>query len=479
MGVAASHAGEVAILLNNVTCDRLISLGDEDDGWEHDKKPVYKITEDELCYRDAVNRKVAQGVRVERVAGNHDEKLRDSRILGGSYGGIGVEDEVQIDFDDGTRGLFVHGDKYDFWDRLIGHAFHAAGAITGLSPLYYKLFKAQNDFWRDHPAAAERIDGILKTPVKLAGFFYQPLSVALRRMVAGAHYSAARDYRENPELIDRLERSIHADQELKDRQIDVLVTGHNHRPTVKRINGFLYCNSGDWVENLTALARTKSGIWAVLDFRQLMEDYELDTDLAPDPALRRMSLKQARAAQRLWPGYDRGRLLGKIGEAERQIRRDERLAGINRKVAGIFHSLADGPSREAVDQLKETLLEEFQRHVIKAEKHHRLIRKWQEAARNGVDPAKVGSKLTHHRERWQDHDRIGHKIDSVLRDGLSRPALALAGIFSAEADRLDAKILKNREKADTVRAALRPWRPESALSALTARTPDKPVALAA
>ena len=35
--------------------------------------------------------------------------------------------------------------------------------------------------------------------------------------------------------------------------VDGVICGHIHQPVVKTISGILYCNTGDWIENCTAL----------------------------------------------------------------------------------------------------------------------------------------------------------------------------------------------------------------------------------
>jgi hypothetical protein len=70
---------------------------------------------------------------------------------------------------------------------------------------------------------------------------------------------------------------------------DVVVCGHVHSPQQRTEGSVLYLNSGDWVENLTALEYAH-GEWQVYHYNEL--DYELrnprldvalsDADLAED-----------------------------------------------------------------------------------------------------------------------------------------------------------------------------------------------------
>ena len=45
---------------------------------------------------------------------------------------------------------------------------------------------------------------------------------------------------------------------------DGVVCGHIHHPAIREIDGVLYCNDGDWVENCSSLIETTSGRLALL-----------------------------------------------------------------------------------------------------------------------------------------------------------------------------------------------------------------------
>ena len=53
------------------------------------------------------------------------------------------------------------------------------------------------------------------------------------------------------------------------RRFDGVVCGHIRRAQIREIGGVLYCNDGDWVESLTALAELASGELRILDWRTL------------------------------------------------------------------------------------------------------------------------------------------------------------------------------------------------------------------
>ena len=53
--------------------------------------------------------------------------------------------------------------------------------------------------------------------------------------------------------------------EAKKQAVDGIIYGHNsHHPAVKVVDGILYCNDGDWIENCTALVENGSGHYRVI-----------------------------------------------------------------------------------------------------------------------------------------------------------------------------------------------------------------------
>jgi UDP-2,3-diacylglucosamine pyrophosphatase LpxH len=50
------------------------------------------------------------------------------------------------------------------------------------------------------------------------------------------------------------------------RNFDGIICGHIHTPTIKKISNIEYMNSGDWVENRTALALDSNNKWSILTF---------------------------------------------------------------------------------------------------------------------------------------------------------------------------------------------------------------------
>ncbi len=42
--------------------------------------------------------------------------------------------------------------------------------------------------------------------------------------------------------------------------------GHIHKPIIKKLNGVLYCNDGDWVESCSALVENNEGQLSLINW---------------------------------------------------------------------------------------------------------------------------------------------------------------------------------------------------------------------
>ena len=54
--------------------------------------------------------------------------------------------------------------------------------------------------------------------------------------------------------------------EAKRMGYDGVVCGHIHKAELKKINGIIYANDGDWVESLTALGENYDGSLEIIDW---------------------------------------------------------------------------------------------------------------------------------------------------------------------------------------------------------------------
>jgi len=73
-------------------------------------------------------------------------------------------------------------------------------------------------------------------------------------------------------------------REARKRGLHGVVCGHIHHAEMRDIDGILYCNDGDWVESLTALAEHADGRLEILQWSEHM------------PVSTKLSARAARAA---------------------------------------------------------------------------------------------------------------------------------------------------------------------------------------
>ena len=59
-------------------------------------------------------------------------------------------------------------------------------------------------------------------------------------------------------------------REARKRGVDGLVCGHIHHAEMRKVEGILYCNDGDWVESLTALIEHADGTLAIVEWGEVM-----------------------------------------------------------------------------------------------------------------------------------------------------------------------------------------------------------------
>ncbi|MEZ5510433.1 MAG: UDP-2,3-diacylglucosamine diphosphatase [Gammaproteobacteria bacterium] len=196
-------------------------------------------------------RLASQGTRVIYIPGNHDAKFR--RYCGQSFAGIEIERYWVHECADGRRFFVSHGDEFD-------GAMHAGPLWTLVGDLSHTLLLRLNTLvnaWRR----------LLKKPYwSLAGYIKTRIGKAA-------------------EFIRRFEWiAAHKAREL---QYDGYICGHIHVSGMRRIDGVLYCNDGDWVEHCTALVEDSSGQLSLVHWADrkevLIREHELTESWDPLP----------------------------------------------------------------------------------------------------------------------------------------------------------------------------------------------------
>jgi UDP-2,3-diacylglucosamine pyrophosphatase LpxH len=223
LGFRGCRSKQLHAFLKSVECDLLILDGDIFDLWVM-KKGIHW---DHSC--TAVLRRILKmvknGTHVIYIPGNHDDAIR-------TYLPFDLGEEIDFMQDyvhvtaKGERLHVTHGDGYDF---VIAHMKWLARVGT---ILYGWLL---------------RMNGGFNAIREIFGMPYFSLAGYLKKKAKGA-VSFIADFEDAVET--------HA----KALGCTGAIVGHIHTPKLlRRADGFLYGNCGDWVESLTALVEEEDG----------------------------------------------------------------------------------------------------------------------------------------------------------------------------------------------------------------------------
>jgi UDP-2,3-diacylglucosamine pyrophosphatase LpxH len=146
--------------------------------------------------------------------------------VGSTFGDIAVHREYIHTAADGRRYLLLHGDEFDVVTK-----YHKWLAVLGDNTYAFLV----------------RLNMVLSWARRTLGISgYWSLASYAKRKVKTA-VSFIYDFEEC------VVRSI------KDRGLDGVICGHIHSAAIKRIDGVLYVNCGDWVDSCTAIVEHFDG----------------------------------------------------------------------------------------------------------------------------------------------------------------------------------------------------------------------------
>ncbi|MDX2003445.1 MAG: UDP-2,3-diacylglucosamine diphosphatase [Chitinophagales bacterium] len=217
LGTYGCNAAELNEYLRSVKPKTLVLNGDIIDIWQFNKNYWPKEHMETIqIFLDFLK----QGVTVYYVTGNHDELMR--KFSGFIMGNLHLVDKVVLNLD-GKRAWIFHGDVFDFsvnygkWiAKFAGKSYDQIIKVNRF--INFLLVK----MGRERVSLSKRIKNSVKRAVKFVSDY---------EMVAAQHAI--------------------------DQGYDYVICGHIHQPQQKVFtNGkgsVTYLNSGDWIENLTAL----------------------------------------------------------------------------------------------------------------------------------------------------------------------------------------------------------------------------------
>jgi UDP-2,3-diacylglucosamine pyrophosphatase LpxH len=240
LGTPGCKAAHLLDFLRHYESEYLYLVGDILDGWALRSRFYWHQTHNDVIQK--VLRRARKGAHVTYVPGNHDEIAR--QFCGLRFGDVAISEEAVHTLLDGRRLWVVHGDLADGVIRHVKWLAHVGDR------LYDWLLWANRHF------------NMVRAKL---GFGYWSLSQYLKHKVKNA-----------VSFISDFEHVLV--REARRRGFDGVVCGHIHKAQIHTVDGLPYCNSGDWVESLTAIVETLDGQLQIVTW---------DSILAPGEAVPR------------------------------------------------------------------------------------------------------------------------------------------------------------------------------------------------
>ena len=219
LGTYGCRANELSRYLSTIDPAILILNGDIIDIWQFSKrywpKSHMKIVKYIMSW-------MTKGVKIYYVTGNHDEMLR--RFCGFKMGSFQIVNKVVLTLADSRIAWFFHGDVFDVtmqhskWIARLG----AIGYDMLILINMFANFISEKIFEKGKLSFSKKIKNSVKSAVKFINNFE----------TTAADIGISNKY-------------------------DYVICGHIHQPEMREITNhhgsIMYLNSGDWIENLTAL----------------------------------------------------------------------------------------------------------------------------------------------------------------------------------------------------------------------------------
>jgi UDP-2,3-diacylglucosamine pyrophosphatase LpxH len=253
LGTYGCKAKELVNYLKSITPGHVILNGDFIDIWQFKKRYWPKAHTKVL---NQIIKWMSKGITVDYITGNHDELLR--RYVGFKMGTFSIVNKKVLKLG-GKKAWFFHGDVFDVTMQFSPWlARFGAVGYDLLILLNNAINRISMSLGRGRLSFSKRVKDNVKSAIKFINQFEK----------TAIEIAAQNNY-------------------------NFVVCGHIHKPEIKsydtHIGEVTYLNSGDWIENLSALEYNK-GIWTIYQYNE--NDFQhdtLNTDSATD--LSEMSIK--------------------------------------------------------------------------------------------------------------------------------------------------------------------------------------------
>lgn len=207
----------------------LYLVGDILDGWRLARNWYWTDSYSEIIHR--LNQLADLGTEIYYTPGNHDDFLREFLSATFMVGKIQIADQFVHRTADGRDFLILHGDQFDSVVSGKRRLSELGDSVYNLSMLLNQGF---NRVWC-------RVGG---RPIRVSKYLKQRVKQITNR------------------VSDFETRIIN---HIREAGYDGIVCGHIHRPEIcVDPSGVVYCNTGDWVENASAIIESEDGQMAIV-----------------------------------------------------------------------------------------------------------------------------------------------------------------------------------------------------------------------
>jgi UDP-2,3-diacylglucosamine pyrophosphatase LpxH len=241
LGTYGCHARELHQYLKSVKPKMVVLNGDIVDIWQFSKNYFPKS---HLKVLKHIMGWITKGVKVVYIPGNHDETLR--RFAGLKIGSLQIANKLVLPLKDETTAWIFHGDVFDVTMQYSKWLAKLGGKGYDLLVLINRFvnFISERVLKKGKISLSKKVKNSVKSAVKFINQFEDT--------AAGIGINQGYQY---------------------------VVCGHIHHPEIKEIQtdkgSITYLNSGDWIENLSAL-EYHDGYWSIYYYNEA--DYQLQQE---------------------------------------------------------------------------------------------------------------------------------------------------------------------------------------------------------
>jgi UDP-2,3-diacylglucosamine pyrophosphatase LpxH len=228
LGTKDSKAEEFIEFIETHPTDLLILNGDIIDGWALNRGAKWK-----KFHTKAISKllKLSNKTQIVWIRGNHDEFIQE--FIDSHFGNIEIREDYVLNFSEHV--------EYNMWRRRCYYVFH--GDVVDVFITKYKWLSKIGAVGYDFALWLNRWYNRYRKWRKLP---YQSISQKIKDGVKQATM-----------YINDFETTA---LKMADKKgCEGVICGHIHQPESRMINGKHYLNSGDWVENMSAILIDNSG----------------------------------------------------------------------------------------------------------------------------------------------------------------------------------------------------------------------------